>query len=88
MLKSKVQTLLDSKMFSFIPQDLQINNTPSPSHAGPSVQTVEEIAKNRSEDDYCIGFDEHDNDQLWRNLAKWTKHERASSVLAFIWLFL
>ncbi|XP_050895119.1 uncharacterized protein LOC127101711 [Lathyrus oleraceus] len=57
-LKSKVQTLLDSKMFSFAPRSLQISNTASPSCAGPSVQTVEDISENRSEDDYRTSLDE------------------------------
>ena len=57
-LKSKVQNLLDSKMFSFAPRSLQISNTPSPSYGGPSVQTVEEISENRSKDDYHASLDE------------------------------
>lgn len=57
-LKSKVQTLFDSKVFSFAAQGLQISNTPSPSHADPLVHTVEEIIENRSGDDYHIGLNE------------------------------
>ncbi|XP_050914983.1 uncharacterized protein LOC127129923 [Lathyrus oleraceus] len=57
-LKSKVQNLLDSKMFSLAPRSLQINNTFSPGYGGPSVQTVEEIFENRSEDDCHISLDE------------------------------
>ncbi|KAI5443315.1 hypothetical protein KIW84_012101 [Lathyrus oleraceus] len=55
-LKSKLQTLLDSKIFLFAPQGLQINNTPSLSHAGPSVHIMEEIIENGSEDDYHTGL--------------------------------
>lgn len=57
-LKSKVQTLFDSKTFSFAPRSLQINNTSSHSCVGPSVHVMEEIAKNRSVDDYHTGLDE------------------------------
>lgn len=39
-LKSKVQTQLDSKMFLFMPQGLQINNTLSPNHTGPSIHAM------------------------------------------------
>lgn len=35
-----------------------INNISSPSYAGPSAQTVEEISENRSEDDYRASLDE------------------------------
>lgn len=58
MLKSKVQTLLDSKMFSFVPRGLQINNAPSPGHASPSAHVIEEIIENRFEDDYHTSLDE------------------------------
>ncbi|KAI5409035.1 hypothetical protein KIW84_054740 [Lathyrus oleraceus] len=63
-LKIQVQTLLGSKMFSFTPQVLQINYTPSPSHAGPSGHTMKEITQNRFENDHHTGLNEDDNLQL------------------------
>ncbi|CAL5191953.1 unnamed protein product [Lathyrus oleraceus] len=42
-LKSQVQKFLDSKMFSFAPRGLQINNNPSPSHEGPLVHVIPNI---------------------------------------------
>ena len=57
-LKRKVQTLLDSKMFSFTSQGLQINNTLSPIHAGPSVHVMDEIVENRCQGDYHTDLDE------------------------------
>lgn len=35
-LKSKVQDFIDSKVISFTPQGLRINNSPSSGHVGPS----------------------------------------------------
>ena len=56
-LRSKIQTLLDSNMFSFTPQGIQINN-PSLDHVGPPVHVMEEITENRCEDDYQTDFSE------------------------------
>ena len=54
---SKVQTLFDSKMLSFMPQGIQINN-PSLDHVGPSVHVMEEITEGRCEGDYQTDFSE------------------------------
>ena len=56
-LTSKVQTLLDSKMLSFTPQGIQINNPPL-DYVGPSVHVMEEITESRCEDDYQTDFSE------------------------------
>lgn len=65
-LKNKVHDLIDSKMISFVPQCLHINNNCSPCHTGPSVHDMEESVENRCEDDYYTGL----NEQLWRRLAQ------------------
>lgn len=49
MLKSKVQNLLDSKIFSFTPAGLRINHNPLPGHVGPSINIMEEVAENGRE---------------------------------------
>ena len=56
-LTSKVQTLLNSKMLSFTPQGIQINN-PLIGHVGSSVYVMEEVVESRGEDDYQTDFSE------------------------------
>lgn len=44
-----------------MPQVLQVNNNPSPGHAGPSVYVIEEVAENRCQDDYHMGLNEQND---------------------------